>query len=148
MSILLPAFIHLNDSNYTTWAGNMRGFLHSAGLWRIVSSDNKYSSPVSTPTDTQLAAVELWHKRSEKAASLIFQMVEDHQKSHFNGIDDDSIKMWNALETVHMQKKPGTRFNAYDNLFSFFFFFFFLNSQTPKGGLYLLSQRLFAVQLV
>jgi hypothetical protein len=45
-------------------------------------------------------------------------MVEDHQKSHFNGIDNDPIKMWNALETVHMQKKPGTRFNAYDNLFS------------------------------
>ena len=26
--------------------------------------------------------------------------------------------MWVALESVHLQKRPGARFNAYDDLFS------------------------------
>ena len=27
------------------------------------------------------------------------------------------MQMWSALEAAHMQKKPGARFNAYNNLF-------------------------------
>ena len=45
-------------------------------------------------------------------------MVDNTQSVHFRGIKDDPLKMWGALREVHMQKRPGTRFNAYDNLFS------------------------------
>jgi len=45
-------------------------------------------------------------------------MVEPTQRVHFRGIKDDAVKMWGVLEGVHMQKQPGTRFNAYDDLFS------------------------------
>jgi len=37
---------------------------------------------------------------------------------HFRGIKDHAVKMWGVLEGVHMQKQPGTHFNAYDDLFS------------------------------
>ena len=45
-------------------------------------------------------------------------MVEPSQRVHFRGIKDDAVKMWGVLEGVHMQKQPGTQFNAYDDLFS------------------------------
>ena len=45
-------------------------------------------------------------------------MVEQAQRVHFRGIKDDAVKMWGVLEGVHMQKQPGTHFNAYDDLFS------------------------------
>ena len=45
-------------------------------------------------------------------------MVDNTQRVHFRGIKDDPVKMWGALKEVHMQKRPGTRFNAYDDLFS------------------------------
>jgi hypothetical protein len=45
-------------------------------------------------------------------------MVEQEQRVHFSGIQDDPVKMWQALEAVHHQKKPGMHFNAYDDLFS------------------------------
>ncbi|KAF8809422.1 hypothetical protein BYT27DRAFT_7008601, partial [Phlegmacium glaucopus] len=33
-------------------------------------------------------------------------------------IRDNPVAMWTALQAVHMQKHPGHRFNAYDDLFS------------------------------
>jgi len=45
-------------------------------------------------------------------------MVDNTQRVHFRGIKDDPVQMWGALKKVHMQKRPGTRFNAYDALFS------------------------------
>jgi hypothetical protein len=44
--------------------------------------------------------------------------VEQEQRVHFQGIQDSPVKMWEALEAVHRQKKAGMRFNAYDELFS------------------------------
>ena len=45
-------------------------------------------------------------------------MVEYSQRVHFREIKDNPLKMWTALRDVHMQKRPGTCFNAYNNLFS------------------------------
>ena len=45
-------------------------------------------------------------------------MLEQDQKIHVSSIRSDPCTMWRALEAVHIQKKPGVQFNAYDNLFS------------------------------
>ncbi|EGN91315.1 hypothetical protein SERLA73DRAFT_80703, partial [Serpula lacrymans var. lacrymans S7.3] len=37
---------------------------------------------------------------------------------HLDGIIDDPVKIWEKLAIVHVSKKPGTRFNAYDDFFS------------------------------
>ena len=56
--------------------------------------------------------------KADKAAGIMWLMVEPTQRVHFRGIKDDAVKMWGVLEGVHMQKQPGTWFNAYDDLFS------------------------------
>jgi hypothetical protein len=57
-------------------------------------------------------------KKLDKAAGWLFLIVEQEQRVHFQGIQDSPVKMWEALEAVHRQKKAGMRFNAYDELFS------------------------------
>ena len=114
----LPNFPKLDSTNYPTWAGNMEAWFRSSGLWRIVSAQSKKPRVSTTPTATETTAVETWETKSDKAAGWLFLMVEDDQKVHFNEIKDDPVKMWTALEAVHMQKRPGHRFNAYDDLFS------------------------------
>jgi len=45
-------------------------------------------------------------------------LVENDQRVHFRGKEDDPIEMWKLLEAAHLSKKPGARFNAYNDLFS------------------------------
>ena len=45
-------------------------------------------------------------------------MVDTSQTIHLKELEDDPVAMWEALKKVHQQQKPGTRFNAYDDLFS------------------------------
>ena len=45
-------------------------------------------------------------------------MLEQDQKTLVDGCRDDPCAMWTTLETTYRQKKAGSRFNAYDDLFS------------------------------
>jgi len=44
-------------------------------------------------------------------------MVEPEQQVHFNN-REDPVNMWDSLHSIHLQKRPGTWFNAYDDLFN------------------------------
>jgi hypothetical protein len=39
-------------------------------------------------------------------------LVENDQRVHFRGKEDDPIEMWKLLEAAHLSKKPGAHFNA------------------------------------
>ncbi|KJA13753.1 hypothetical protein HYPSUDRAFT_209280 [Hypholoma sublateritium FD-334 SS-4] len=96
----IPNFTKLNASNYPTWSGEMQAYLRSQSVWRIVSGNSKQPNTSSTPSNTQAAALEAWQLKSDKAAGYIY------------------LAMWAALASVHLQKRPGARFNVYDDLFS------------------------------
>ena len=113
-----PAFEKLNATNYQTWAGEMEAWFRSAGLWRLVSGKSLRPTTSSPPTAAEDELVEAWELKADRAAGQLFLMVDYSQRVHFNGIKDDPVKMWKALQDIHMQKRPGTRFNAYDDLFS------------------------------
>ena len=90
----------------------MQAWLISKELWMLV--DNVEPCPPSSDTEAMLK----WQKRTQKAAGELFLSVEQDQKSHFHGILSNPTRIWTALRDVHISKKPGARFNAYDNLFS------------------------------
>ena len=115
MSSSIPSFDKLSSTNYNSWSG---AWYRAQALWRLVSGASnapKLSTPVKEGEEEKL---EAWQVKSDKAAGIMYLMVEPMQRVHFRGIKDDAVKMWGALEAVHMQKRPGTRFNAYDDLFS------------------------------
>ena len=111
MSDLTPKFKLLSNSNYPEWSGEMKAWLMRNGLWRLVSG--KETRPKEAGE-----ALEKFEAKVEKAAGEIYLLVEKDQRVHFRGFDEDPIAMWKMLEAAHLSKKPGTRFNAYDDLFS------------------------------
>lgn len=118
MSLSGPNFARLNATNYSTWSGEMEAWLRASGLWRLVSGSQSAPTLPSPPSEAQLAAMDAWEAKVDRAAGHLYLMVEPEQRIHFNGIQDDPVKMWTSLQSVHLQKRPGMRFNAYDDLFS------------------------------
>ena len=82
------------------------------GLWRLVSK-KETKLPASKADE-----LEKWEMKAEKAAGEIYLLVENDQRVHFRGHEENPIKMWELLEAAHLSKKPGARFNAYDELFN------------------------------
>ncbi|OJA16490.1 hypothetical protein AZE42_13552 [Rhizopogon vesiculosus] len=37
---------------------------------------------------------------------------------HIDAVQDDPVKMWTTLASIHLQQRPGARFNAWDDFFS------------------------------
>ena len=62
--------------------------------------------------------MEKYEGKFKRIADEIYLLVEKDQRVHFQGFNEDPIAMWKMLEAAHLSKKPGTRFNAYDDLFS------------------------------
>ena len=88
----------------------MKAWLMRNGLWRLVSG--KETKP------KEEKELEAWEAKAERAAGEIYLLVQSDQRVHFRGSEEDPIVMWKALENAHSSKKPGARFNAYDDLFS------------------------------
>ncbi|KAJ2935599.1 hypothetical protein H1R20_g1494, partial [Candolleomyces eurysporus] len=120
----------------------MEAWLKSQGLWRIVSGSQKrpeLKSPspsedtttVESATASAAAAAQAellqaktlelqdaWNAKSDKAAGWIWLMLDKDQKTLVDGCKDDPCAMWTTLESTYRQKKAGSCFNAYDDLFS------------------------------
>ena len=105
-----PKFKSLNNSNYPEWSGDIKAWLMKMGYWKLVSGIE------AKPAEgKELLA---WELKAEKAADEIYLAVEQDQRVHIRAFMDDPVKMWQELEKAHVSKKPGARFNAYDDLFS------------------------------
>ncbi|KAH7903728.1 hypothetical protein BJ138DRAFT_984732, partial [Hygrophoropsis aurantiaca] len=107
-----PLFARLGESNYNSWFGDMRARLMTLKVWSLVKGEETQPPPADTKE------LRLWREKRDTAAGEIFLMLEPTQKVHINDIAENPILMWAKLAEVHVQKRPGTRFNAYDNLLS------------------------------
>ena len=116
MAIKPPQIEKLADTNYNQWSGQMKAWLRANTLWSIVSGQKQ--RPSAQSSDLDRAMQETWDEKASSAAGWIYLMVSDEQTVHLEGKEDDPVAMWKALEAVHLQQKPGARFNAYDDLFS------------------------------
>jgi hypothetical protein len=120
MSSKGPGFAKLGPNNYAQWSGEMEAWFRANKLWRLVSEQSLRPSPppAATPDAAIDAKIEDWDEKSDSAAGWLYLMVEPDQTVHLEGIKDDAVKIWKKLESVHMVKRAGARFNAYDDLFS------------------------------
>jgi hypothetical protein len=120
MSDIKRTFASLNATNWGQWVDNMEAYLSTKELWEFVDG----STPAPTPIDPHaLTAAELkeigdWKRKMAKASGELWLAIEDSQKVHVKDVKSDPVRVWRKLEAVHLQKKPGARFNAYEALFS------------------------------
>ncbi|KAJ2926389.1 hypothetical protein H1R20_g10712, partial [Candolleomyces eurysporus] len=141
MSSSSPSFAHVTSTNYTTWSSDVEAWLISQSLWRIVSGSQKHpelelpsasnNNPPSNSTTTSASAAaqanlreaktlelqDIWDAKSNKAPGWIWLMLDQDQKTLVDGCKNDPCTMWTTLESTYHQKKAGSCFNAYDNLF-------------------------------
>ena len=113
-------FPHLNASNWGQWSDNMEAHLQTKELWEYVDGSTPRPTFANSTQPTALEQKELsdWKRKVGKASGEIWLSLEDNQKIHVKEVKSDPVAMWSKLENVHLQKRPGTRFNAYDALFS------------------------------
>ena len=105
-------FPKLNNQNYATWKDRMATWGHKQGWWQIVSGEAMEPSP------NDVEAYQKWVEHMDRGAGKLYLAIEDDQKHHLGGVLDNLKKMWELLKCGNQSKKPGTRFNAYNDLFS------------------------------
>ena len=83
------------------------------GYYRLVTGkETRPEAAGATPTAAEVALIDAWEDKALRAAGEIYLAVDQEQKTHLAGIEDDPVAMWSKLESVHLQKRPGARFNA------------------------------------
>lgn len=100
------AIAKLNNSNYV---GEVSAYFCSQHLLKLVKGLELQPTEPSTITSAYTAQVKAWEDKEEEAAGIIFLVVEQDQRIHLTGIEDDPVQMWKKLEDVHMvrQKEGG-----------------------------------------
>ncbi len=89
------------------------------GLWMLVKgleTRPEVEGEKATPEETK--AMLAWDLKAGKAAGELFLAIEPDQRTYIAGLEDDPVALWAKLQSVHLQKHPGSRFLSYDNFFS------------------------------
>ncbi|KAL7285881.1 hypothetical protein ACG7TL_000992 [Trametes sanguinea] len=112
------SFPKLSNRNYQQWRLDMEARLRTLGAMRIVQGTESrphFTEPLDSGERRELRDYD---SRVDTAAREIWNCVEREQQTHLEAIRDDPGAMWTKLESVHMQKRPGTHFNTYNTLLS------------------------------
>ena len=119
MTFKTPEIEKLGATNYTTWAQDVLAWLATQQLKKLVLGKVSKPSPMdpSAITTDEQSAIDAWEDKAEKAAGWIITLTNPDQRVHIKGLEDDPVQMWKKLETVHIVKQTGTRFNSYDIFF-------------------------------
>ena len=101
----------LTRSTYASWKPRMLAILMQKGYWGVVSGKLTRDA-----AKDELA----FDSHCEIASGLIFLNVDEEMQRIVTDLLEkgDAVGMWKALEEECLSKRPGARFNAYDDLFS------------------------------
>ncbi|KIJ59009.1 hypothetical protein HYDPIDRAFT_33586 [Hydnomerulius pinastri MD-312] len=102
----------LTSSNYSTWKGEMKASLRTRGLWLLVNGTEK------RPADSDAEGQAKWDIKADKAAGELYLACSVEQRVHIEAVQDDPVKIWSTLSSIHIQECPATRFNTWDDFFS------------------------------
>ena len=89
------------------------------GLWMLVKGVELKPEGVDSKalTAAEDAAILAWEIKAGKAAGELYLAVQGDQRTHLSGIENDLVAIWMKLESVHLQKRPGSQFLSYDTFF-------------------------------
>ena len=96
----------------------MQAWLMAQTLWLIVAGQRTAPILPASPTPEQQKALADWQDLANKAAGWLYLMISPQQRVYIEDVKEDPVKIWKKLKDVHEIQKAGSRFNAYDDLFS------------------------------
>ena len=76
----------------------MKAFLHTKGLWTIVSGAEK------CPDDSKANLQAKWDVRADKAAGQLYLSLSlslsAEQRTHIDTVQDNPVQIWSTLESI------------------------------------------------
>ena len=72
----------------------MEAWYCAQALWCIVSGASKPPTVSAPPREGEEDKLEAWEVKTDKAAGIMWLMVEPTQRVHFRGIKDDELVEW------------------------------------------------------
>src|SRR5215469_1934043 len=105
------SFPKLGEDNYSSWSKDMKAYLMKKRVWLIVKG-------VDVKPGAGSSDLREWLKDEQLAAGTIYLGLEEGQKSNVDEFQDDPVRMWTELASIHVQKRRTSRYNAYNTLFS------------------------------
>ena len=120
MSDIKKTFDSLSSTNWGQWVDNMQAYLATKELWEYVDGSALKPVPADPdhPTASELKDLGDWKRKTARAGGELWLAIEDSQKVHVKELKGDPVVVWEKLRAVHLQQRPGARFNAYEALFS------------------------------
>lgn len=101
-------FPKLGENNYSSWNTDMKGKLMEKHCWKVTSGS---SSRPSDPLE-----VSDWEDTCDVASGVMFSGLHDAMKELVKDYLGDPKRMWDTLQAHCQQRKPTTRFVAYESL--------------------------------
>jgi len=89
----------------------MKAYLQVKGLWLLVNGSE------TCPSDADAKIKAKWDVKADKAAGELYLACSVEQRMHIDAVQDDPVKIWTTLASIHLQQCPGARFNAWDDFF-------------------------------
>ncbi|SJL14968.1 uncharacterized protein ARMOST_18445 [Armillaria ostoyae] len=113
-------FENLSASNYNEWEENMSALLKTRREYLITIGQDPEPEFVDAdhPTYQERKDWKDWKETKVSAAGTIYLCLDESQKAHVKKCLDDPEQMWDTLKAIHQQRKPATRFVAYDSFFN------------------------------
>ncbi|KDQ55422.1 hypothetical protein JAAARDRAFT_133811 [Jaapia argillacea MUCL 33604] len=92
-------FPALSELNYGLWSENMKALLKTKGLWGLVSGTLPRPTPTveGSLTGDEKELLRAWKAKKEEVTGLLWLALEDGQKVHVKGKEDDAVQLWKAL---------------------------------------------------
>lgn len=113
-------FPNLHAGNWNHFAPSFEAYMCIKGLFGHFDGTEEPPEQVDPgePTRLEKKETKAYLQARSSAAGYLWLCIDESQRAHISLLMGKPTAMWSKLKDIHQQQKPGTRFNAYDALFS------------------------------
>src|SRR5438445_9242373 len=87
--------IQLSFTNYTLWCREIKAYLRTKGLWRLVIGAEKHSN------DSNPHQQARWDLRADMAAGKLFFSLSAAFRPYIEVVEDNPVLIWSTLASIH-----------------------------------------------
>ncbi|KAK0485586.1 hypothetical protein EDD18DRAFT_1360753 [Armillaria luteobubalina] len=113
-------FPNLHVDNWNQFAPSFEAYMCIKGLFGHFNGTEDMPEPEDpdNPTKVEKREMKAYLQDCLSATGYLWLCIDKSQCAHIGLLMGKPDAMWSKLKDIHQQQKPGTRFNAYDVLFS------------------------------
>src|SRR5947209_12008131 len=87
--------IQLSSTNYPSWCREIKAYLCTKGLWRLVIGAEK------RPNDSNPHQQARWDLKADMAAGELFFSLSEAFRPYIEAVEDNPALIWSTLASIH-----------------------------------------------